>query len=172
MSQIKVAEFNLIFILLRKRKRKRKTWWGSKSKYVLLEIPNRETQTTNLKLKHTTSPTMTTFLLSSSSLSTINRIPYSIKSFVHHPLNNTSLHYHSKTRLSSSSSCHTTIKTTTTIKALLSQQQYPKIGAQTIGPLPSDQLLQGVQLAANTGAQVHSPPNSIYFSIFSNGFVL
>ncbi|PWA89127.1 myo-inositol monophosphatase like 1 [Artemisia annua] len=99
---------------------------------------------------------MTTFLLSSSSLSTINRrIPYSIKSYLHHPLNNTTtLSYYSKTRLSSSS-CHTTLKTTTAIKAVLSdQQQYSKVGAQTVGSVPSDQLLQGVQLAANTGAQV------------------
>ncbi|GKD41608.1 phosphatase IMPL1, chloroplastic [Tanacetum coccineum] len=93
---------------------------------------------------------MTTFLLSSSISSTINRIPYTIKSHIVHPLNNSSLCLKTRSSSSSSSSCHTRTKT---IKAVLSQQ-YSKIGAQTIGPIPSDQLLQSVEIAAKTGAQV------------------
>lgn len=34
------------------------------------------------------------------------------------------------------------------------QKQYPKIGAQSTGPIPPGQLIQVVETAAKTGAEV------------------
>ncbi|KAL2935723.1 Phosphatase IMPL1 chloroplastic [Bienertia sinuspersici] len=39
-------------------------------------------------------------------------------------------------------------------KAVLSETQYPKVGAQSTGPIPGNQLLEVVEKAAKTGAEV------------------
>lgn len=41
-------------------------------------------------------------------------------------------------------------------KAVISEQPYTKIGAKSTGPIPPSQLIQVVETAANTGAQVCS----------------
>lgn len=52
-------------------------------------------------------------------------------------------------------------------RVLLSEKQYPKIGAQSTGPIPANQLIQVVETAAKTGAQVvmeavNKPRNIVY----------
>lgn len=50
-------------------------------------------------------------------------------------------------------------------KAVLSEspkpRTYPKMGADAVGPIPPSQLIQVVELAANTGAQVWPIPISL-----------
>ncbi|KAK1439391.1 hypothetical protein QVD17_05209 [Tagetes erecta] len=110
--------------------------------------------------------TMASFMISISSSSsriyssTVNQIPSSL---IHPLLNLTSksqLHHHayscSKSTSLSLSLCR---RTTTTTNAVLSEkpyqnQKYTKVGAESIGPISSAQLLESVQFAAKTGAQV------------------
>ncbi|KAI3664887.1 hypothetical protein L6452_43498 [Arctium lappa] len=116
-------------------------------------------------------PRMATHLLSSSSSticsSRFNQIPNSIHAFIHpvKPYNLTSNSQNPKrcssipTNLAclcskSKLSCHST-----TTKAVISEipyqnQKYSKIGALSVGPIPSAKLLESVEIAAKTGAQV------------------
>jgi len=42
------------------------------------------------------------------------------------------------------------------IRAVLAETQYPKVGAQSTGPIPAKQLIGVVEKAAKTGAEVLS----------------
>nr|XP_043606047.1 phosphatase IMPL1, chloroplastic [Erigeron canadensis] len=76
-------------------------------------------------------------------------------SFIHPPTIKPSTCFSSKsTRFLSFLPSKTIIKAAATAE-VVSEIPYPKIGAQTVGPtISSDHLLQNVQLAAQTGAQV------------------
>lgn len=41
-------------------------------------------------------------------------------------------------------------------KALLSETKYPKVAAQSTGPIPAAELLRVVETAAEAGAEVHA----------------
>ncbi|KVI03065.1 Inositol monophosphatase [Cynara cardunculus var. scolymus] len=113
---------------------------------------------------------MATHLLSSSSSricsSSFNQIPNSIHAFIHpvKPYNFTSnSQYHKRcctfTKLACLCSKSRLLCQSTTTKAVISEipyqnQKYSKIGALSVGPIPSAKLLESVEIAAKTGAEV------------------
>lgn len=53
-----------------------------------------------------------------------------------------------------SNSRHRSLCTKAVLNEFSNQRKYPKVGAQSTGPIPSSQLLQVVETAAKTGAEV------------------
>ncbi|KAI7751438.1 hypothetical protein M8C21_022921 [Ambrosia artemisiifolia] len=92
-----------------------------------------------------------------------NRIPNSTNSYIH-PIKPYNFNFQqpgsSSNRdclcLKSRLLCHNSNSstTTTTSKAVISETPYQRVGAASIGPISSDELLQSVEFAAKTGAQV------------------
>ena len=58
----------------------------------------------------------------------------------------------------------TSLCTKAVLSEISNQKQYPKVAAESTGPIPSIQLLKVVEIAAKTGAEVC--PISVYLSIY------